>query len=139
MATNRSVPASEFDAAIDQLASEMTLQDPDRLIAPLQANPSATVSQLRRLWEVAVARSVLADVQRASGDGSLHVGEWQGAWSEGARALRKALVEAAGGDTIDETLSTYWEESLAVRAYPPFASRVRRPAISKANRADFRN
>lgn len=113
-------------AAIDALAGEVSLQDPDRLIALLASSTTATAIQLRRLWEIAVAQSTIADVQRASGEGAPRLDEWQRGWSAAADLLRNTMVESTGGEAIAEALSTYWEESRAVGAFPPFALRVRR-------------
>jgi hypothetical protein len=116
---------SEFDAAIDKLAGETSLQDPDRLTALLSANTHVTPTQLRRLWEISVFQSAVADVQRASGDETFLLRERQRGWTRGAEALRTALAETMAGDTVDAALTTYCEETRAVQAYAPFALRVR--------------
>src|SRR4051812_27717641 len=100
-------PDAEFDASIATLESATDLLDPEVLLQLLQKHPHASGTQLRRLWEVAVAQSTLADIQVANDAPSVTTRDWRDIWTAGAVALRDMLVPLIGPNG-EQMLTTYW-------------------------------
>jgi len=127
-ATMSSVPQASSDPAFDQsiavLQSAMSLIDPDALVQVLKQHSQATAIQLKKLWEVAVTQSVVAEVQVASGDQSSGTQQWRDIWIAGAESLRVTLLPLLGGQG-EQMLATYWQECRAAKAFPKFAPLVR--------------
>ena len=124
MGTSPSISGSDFDEDIVALESSTDIADPDLLVALLQKYPQATATQVKRLWEVAVAQSALAEVQVANADKSLQTRHRLEVWTASASALRDSLVPIVGAEN-EHTLKTYRDESRAVKAFPFLAARAR--------------
>ncbi len=124
MGTSPSISGSDFDEDIVAFESSTDIADPDLLVALLQKYPQATATQVKRLWEIAVAQSALAEVQVANADKSLQARHRLEVWTASASALRDSLVPIVGAEN-EQTLKTYWEESRAVKAFPFLAARAR--------------
>jgi hypothetical protein len=125
-ANPQSMPESDFGRRIDALHAADEVVDPAEFLQLLDARPQISIPEARRLWEIAVTQSTLADLQVASGDDSPQILMWQEMWAAAVRAMRPTLASAFGTPEAEKTLMNYWEQTRALKAIGVFIPLVRR-------------
>jgi hypothetical protein len=103
------------------------LEDPDQLRALIvQLGDQATVSELKVLWETAVAQKALASVLIANGDGTAITEERFAGWAAGESVLRTALASSVSAGTLEMELEQYWLAYVARQAMDVLIPHMRR-------------
>lgn len=93
------------------------LEDPDQLGALIvQLGDQATMSELKVLWETAVAQKALASVLLANGDGTAITEDRFAGWAAGESVLRTALTSSVSAGTLETELEQYWLACVARQA-----------------------